>query len=171
MRQQKGTHIRDLVCRTVLRKTWKIWAQMSLSTSEIRYEETRHLRGSYTQCWLGGTNYEHHNCKHSQFWRKRGNANWVSIGWEFQVLSKIILKEFLIRTKIIIHRWVFKYWPVDVKDLCQICRRDWKTLSPNPALEFFSFHNCIGVKFLYQILISFIQIGEKVISILVSKPF
>ena len=36
MRQQKGTHIHDSVRRTVLRRTWKIWAQMLISTSEIR---------------------------------------------------------------------------------------------------------------------------------------
>ena len=36
MRQQKGTHIRDSVHRIILRRTWKIWAQMSISTSEIR---------------------------------------------------------------------------------------------------------------------------------------
>ena len=36
MRQKKGTHIRDSVRRTVLCKTWKIWAQMSISTSKIR---------------------------------------------------------------------------------------------------------------------------------------
>ena len=36
MRQQKGIHIQDLVRRTILRRTWKIWAQTSISTSEIR---------------------------------------------------------------------------------------------------------------------------------------
>ena len=113
---------------------------------------------------------EHHYCKHSQFRRERGNANWVSIGGEFQILSKTIPKQFLIWTKIIINWWVFKHRLVDVKYLCQICRRDWKTFSLNLALEFFTFHNCIGIKFFYQILISFIQIKEKIIPILVSKP-
>ena len=36
MRLQKGTHILDSVRRTVLYRMWKIWAQMSISTSEIR---------------------------------------------------------------------------------------------------------------------------------------
>ena len=90
----------------------------------LDHEETEHIQGSYTQCLIRGTNCKRHNCKHSQFWRKRGNTDGVSFGWAFQVLSNTLLKEFLIRTKIIINQWVSKHWSVDVKDLYQICRRE-----------------------------------------------
>ena len=35
-RQQKGMQIRESVRTTVLRRIWKIWAQMSIFTSDIR---------------------------------------------------------------------------------------------------------------------------------------
>ena len=49
----------------------------------LDHEETRHVRGSCTQCLIGVQIVKHHNCKHSQLWRKRRNTDYVSIGWEF----------------------------------------------------------------------------------------
>ena len=174
-RQQKGMQIRESVRTTILCRIWKIWAQMSISTSEIRSWRNKALpRFIYSVLDRGYRLWNMMivstlNSRERE--RERGNIDWVTIWWEFQVFTKCFPKQIFFWVQIIIDWWFSQHWPVDVKYFCQIGKSHGESLSSNPAFEFFSFNYCISIKLFHQILICIIKCGEKVVPIFCGKPF
>ena len=173
-RQQKGMQIRESVRTTVLRRIWKIWAQMSISKSEIKSWRNKALpRFIYP---VLDRRYRLWNMMIvstlNSGERERQRKHWLSYHlMRIPSLYQVLPEANLLRVQIIIDWWFSQHWPVDVKYFYQIGRSHRESLSSNPAFKFFPFNYCISIKFFHQILICIIKCGEKVIPIFCGKPF